>query len=124
MATLGLFLGLAAADGCDCGGGGGGGGGCGVSNEEFCQNCLPGENVYGCAVASSNDRICAIDAATAVGLCPADSGAKLLAQCNNGQNQGTDGKAGGDDEEGKAEGAPPPGADETAAADQPPGNDQ
>lgn len=114
LAAAGLLLGLAVSDG--CGGSGGGCGGCGVSNQDFCAAyCLPGENVYGCDIPSTNDRVCAIDDATALGLCPPGSSAKLLAVCPNGP-PGTGGQGGGgpDGAQGGTASAPPPGADESA----------
>jgi hypothetical protein len=113
-AAVAFLIGLALGCG---GGGGGGGGGCGVSNDEFCaQNCFPGQNVYGCDVPSSNDRICAIDEAMAVGLCPPGSNAKFLAQCPPMPNPGTGGQGGdgADGAQGGTAATPPPGVDESA----------
>jgi len=104
---FGFLIGLAVSDG--CGGSGGGCGGCGVSDQDFCANCFPGENVYGCDVPSSNSRVCAIDDATALGLCGAGSNAKLLAEYSNTPpgTGGQDGR-GPDGAQGGTASAPPP----------------
>jgi hypothetical protein len=115
-AAVGFLLGLALSDGCGGGGGAAGCGGCGVSNEDFCAYCAPGENVYGCDVPSTNDRICAIDDVTALGLCPQGSNATLLAVCPN-VLSGTGGQDGGgaDGAQGGTTSTPPPGVDESAS---------
>lgn len=55
--------------GWSCGGGGGTSrGSCGTTN---CDNCLPGENLYECAISDPNNRICALDDFTADQHCAA-----------------------------------------------------
>lgn len=78
-------------------------------------NCLPGENLYGCDIPSTNDRVCAIDDVTALGLCPPGSNAKLLAVCSH-TPPGTGGQGGGgpDGAQGGTASTPPPGVDESA----------
>lgn len=76
--------------------------------------------MYGCDVPSSNDRICAIDDATALGLCPPGSNAKLLAVCSQ-TPPGTGGQGGGglDGAQGGTVSTPPPGVDESAGVSPP-----
>jgi len=45
--------------------GGGSGTSCGSCGTTSCDDCLPGENLYECAISATNNRICAIDDLTA-----------------------------------------------------------
>ena len=69
LTGLALGLGLSLS----CGGNKGGGGGTGGcrNTADLCENCLPGQSVYTCAISSPNNWICSFDDVTADQPCAA-----------------------------------------------------
>lgn len=111
QALLGILLGLGVSFSCGKGGGGGGLS-CPPSTGIDCSQCLPGENLYACAIQSTNNTICAIDDVTADQHCALLNSivqSKTICVTGTGENGG-EGPGG--------EGAE--GADETGAKDRAP----
>jgi len=114
QSLLGVLLGLAASFSCGGGGGGGGGLSCPPSTGIECSSCQPGENLYVCAISSSNNTICARDDFTADQHCAAlNSVVQSKTVCAVGTDSAEDGAQG-------SGGKGAEGADETAANGGPP----
>lgn len=95
------------------GGGRGGGLSCPPSTGTECAACQPGENLYTCAISSSNNTICALNDFTADQHCAAlNSVVQSKQACGGGTGPGED----GDDGPGGGGDA----ADETGASDRAP----
>lgn len=84
--TAALALGVSLGWSC----GGGGGTSCGSCGTTGCEDCLPGENLYECAVTATNNRICTIDDFTADQHCAAIGSVVAAKIVCGGGNPGTD----------------------------------
>lgn len=105
---FGLALGVGVSLSCGGGRGGRGGVSCPPSTGIECESCLPGENLYICAIQSTNNSICALDDFTADQHCAAlGSVVQSKTVCS------THGETGAD-QGGQSPGGDADGADDTA----------